>query len=107
MTDVERGWFTRGLAGQAAPPIYYSDAEPDGDFDNLDTSDPIEVFDLWKEECRRSRHHVASAPSLDATLGDGRPNTLRWVMIHMIEEYARHNGHADLLRERIDGATGE
>jgi uncharacterized damage-inducible protein DinB len=107
MTDVERGWFTRGVAGQAAPPIYYSDSDPNGDFDNVETSDPAAVFALWEEECRRSTNHAMAAPSLDEPLRNGRSKTLRWVMIHMIEEYARHNGHADFLRERIDGTTGE
>jgi hypothetical protein len=77
------------------------------DFDDLD-GDIEEAFDVWRAECRRSREIVAAA-SLEETgtrLRTGEPFSLRWLMVHLIAEYARHNGHADLLRERIDGATG-
>jgi hypothetical protein len=68
-----------------------------------------EAFGYWRDECAHARERVAAAPSLDVT-GTGRSGdrySLRWIMVHMIEEYARHNGHADLLRERIDGAVGD
>jgi uncharacterized damage-inducible protein DinB len=114
MADVERGWFRRGLAGEDAPPLYYSDADPDGDFDNVDpaTTDAETVnaaFATWRAECARAREIVASLPSPDTlfTHRSGSQMSARWVLIHMVEEYARHNGHADLLRERIDGVTGE
>jgi uncharacterized damage-inducible protein DinB len=109
MTDVERGWFRRTLAGEDAPKMYYSDEDPDGDFDNVDDADIDEAFATWRRECEVARERQAAAPSLDATgtQRDGRIASLRWIMIHMIEEYARHNGHADFLRERIDGTTGE
>lgn len=64
----------------------------------------------WKAACDTSRRNAASLPTLDAPaarLWDDEPVTLRWITVHMIQEYARHTGHADLLRERIDGATGE
>ncbi len=63
---------------------------------------------VWRAECARSREIVAATASLESTgtAEQGRTITLRWVLLHMIAEYARHNGHADLLRERIDGATG-
>jgi hypothetical protein len=61
-----------------------------------------------REECADARARVAAAPSLDCTgTQNGKEYSLRWIMIHMIEEYARHLGHADLLRERIDGRTGQ
>jgi uncharacterized damage-inducible protein DinB len=114
MTDVERGWFTRLLDGADAPPIYYSDADPDGDFDNVDpaatdAATVEETFAAWRAECARSREITAALPSLDEvrTHRTGRTISARWVVMHMIEEYARHNGHADLLRERLDGSTGE
>ncbi|MEI5102248.1 DUF664 domain-containing protein [Streptomyces sp. PmtG] len=67
-----------------------------------------EAFQVWRAECERSRAAVADARDLDATGSHGGVTySLRHILTHMIEEYARHNGHADLLRERIDGATGE
>ncbi|MET9802603.1 DUF664 domain-containing protein [Streptomyces sp. NPDC006368] len=70
--------------------------------------DVDEAFRVWREECARSRAIVDAADSLDATGRHGeRTFSLRYILTHMIEEYARHNGHADLLRERLDGVTGE
>jgi uncharacterized damage-inducible protein DinB len=109
MADVERNWFRRVLAAEDAPPLYWSDEDPDGDFDNVDTADVDEGFASWHRECEAARERQATAPSLETTgvRRNGDVVSLRWIMIHMIEEYARHNGHADFLRERLDGATGE
>ncbi|MDR0344431.1 MAG: DinB family protein [Nocardiopsaceae bacterium] len=108
MAETERAWFRRGLLGEDIPPRYYGDDNPDGDFDDAGTADRAEAFAAWREECEQARRAEAAAPSLDTGFERrGGRYTLRWVMLHMIEEYARHNGHADLLRERIDGATGE
>jgi uncharacterized damage-inducible protein DinB len=109
MADVERSWFRRGLGGEDAPPMYYSDAHPDGDFDNVDPATTDDAFATWRAECARAREIAAALPSLDVmmTRRTGQLVSARWVLVHMVEEYARHNGHADLLRERIDGATGE
>jgi uncharacterized damage-inducible protein DinB len=109
MAEVERGWFCRALANEDAPPHYYSDDDPNGDFDHVDTADVEEAFATWRAECAHAREVVASFSDLDAMGRDetrpGRPS-VRWVLVHMIEEYARHNGHADLLREVIDGVVG-
>lgn len=107
MADVERGWFRRTLAGERVPAIYSTDADPDGEFDNVDTADVDEAFASWQAECERARE-IVSERELDATGRNrmGTPVSLRWILVHMIEEYSRHNGHADLLRERIDGAVG-
>lgn len=109
MAEVERSWFRRTLAGEDAPPMTYSNDDPDGDFDNIDDADVDEAFAVWHRECEAARNNVAAAVSLDVkgTRHTGEAVSLRWIMLHMIEEYARHNGHADLLRERVDGATGE
>jgi uncharacterized damage-inducible protein DinB len=114
MADVERGWFRRLLAGEEAPPLYYSEADPDGDFDNVDpagtdASTVEAAVAAWRAECARAREIVAALGSLDEVRLHRRYGEIsaRWVLVHMIEEYARHNGHADLLRERIDGARGE
>lgn len=108
LSGVERWWFRRNFAGEDVPLLYYSDDDPDQDFERLD-GDVAEALAVWRAECERSRAVVAAAPSLEqtgATERRGQPFTLRWVLMHMIAEYARHNGHADLLRERLDGATG-
>jgi len=109
MGEVERSWFRRVLGGEQAPPRYYSDENPDGDFDDVAGADAAEAFSYWRDECAHARERAAAAPSLDV-IGTGRRGesySLRWIMVHMIEEYARHNGHADLLRERIDGTVGD
>ena len=109
LADVERSWFRRGFAGEDAPPIYYDrDTDPDGDIVPPPDADPAEAFATYRREVEAARAAVRGH-DLGETLVSPRGVTLslRWVHLHMIEEYARHNGHADLLREAIDGATGE
>jgi uncharacterized damage-inducible protein DinB len=113
MTKVERVWFRNTIGGQDLPLLYSSPQDPDADFDQLDTPPVAEVFERWHAETEAARA-VAAARDLDAIgtrfvrqTGQKEDFSLRWVLIHMIEEYARHNGHADLLRERIDGVVGE
>jgi uncharacterized damage-inducible protein DinB len=111
MAEVERGWFRRVMAGQDAPPYFYSDADPDGDFDGAmpDPAVVAKAWDAWRAEVAFAERFVADAPDLEVA-GHHRhrgPVSLRWVLVHMVEEYARHNGHADLLRQRIDGAVGQ
>ncbi|NSC23397.1 DinB family protein [Streptomyces albus subsp. chlorinus] len=107
LAAVERWWFRIQLAGEDAPPLYYSDDDPEQDFDSLD-GDPAEALAVWRAECARSRE-IAASMDLEATgvhARTGEPVSLRRILVHMIAEYAQHCGHADLLRERIDGATG-
>jgi uncharacterized damage-inducible protein DinB len=113
MAEVERGWFRRVMAGQDAPPHFCSDTDPDGDFEGA-APDPAlvaQAWDVWRAEVAFAERFVAEARDLDITgkiPGSRRGAvSLRWVLVHMVEEYARHNGHADLLRQRIDGAVGE
>lgn len=107
MADVERNWFRRVLDGQDAPGIYWNDEYPDGDFDLVDDAVVAEDMATWQTEVETART-LASSRSLDDTgTRRGQPCSLRWIYVHLMEEYARHNGHADLLRERIDGATGD
>ncbi len=107
MADVECGWFRRLVGREDAPHSYSTDDNPDGEFDDVDTAEVAEAFATWRAQCALAREVVAAVPSLDATFsGSTRQYSLRWVLVHMIEEYARHNGHADLLRERIDGSVG-
>lgn len=105
----ERWWFRLQFAGEELPMLYYSDDDPAQDFESLD-GDVDEAFRVWHAECERSGEIVAAASSLDATgtlISTGEPVSLRRILLHVIAEYARHNGHADLLRERIDGAIGQ
>jgi uncharacterized damage-inducible protein DinB len=109
LTDVEQGWFVHGFAGKDRPPAYSTPDKPDDDFDDLDSVPVADVFATYQEAVARCKEAVAGA-SLDDEFASRRTGTvfsLRWLYLHMIEEYARHNGHADLMRERIDGATGE
>ena len=110
---MERGWFRRVMAGEDAPSHFSSETDPDGDFNGAVPDEAVvaEAWDTWRAEVAFSEHFVADAPDLDITgkIPDAwrGPMSLRWVLIHMIEEYARHLGHADLLRERIDVAVGQ
>ena len=109
MAEVERGWFRRGFAGENIPPLYYSEDNIDGDFDDVDSADVEADFAVYEAELAACRA-VVSGASLDDTYThqrNSREYSLRWIYLHLIEEYARHNGHADLIRERIDGVTGD
>ncbi len=108
LSGVERWWFRLQFAGEDLPMLYYSDAEPDQDFENLD-GHAGEALGIWRTECEHARRIVRRARSLDqigTERATGEAISLRRILTDMIAEYARHNGHADLLRERIDGATG-
>ncbi|MFG3186950.1 DinB family protein [Streptomyces nigra] len=111
MTEVERGWFRRVMAAEDAGPVYYSDTDPDGEFHFSPGDTWEQAYAGWQAEIDRARQHAARFGLDDLSEGaharTGKHYNLRWIYTHMIEEYARHNGHADLLRERIDGATGE
>jgi hypothetical protein len=107
LTEIERNYFA-AWAGITDLPHYYSDEDPDGDFnlpDPLADEHVHEAFSAWQAECERSRRIVAQSGSLDDTNDRGTP--LRWIAMYVLREYTRHNGHADLLRQAIDGATGE
>jgi uncharacterized damage-inducible protein DinB len=117
MALVEEAWFSRSLFGREYLPPWDSvdwSADPDWDWHSAAEDQPSEIFALWDASVRRSRERVSEALSRGG-LGqlavrkfqDGRAPSLRWIILHMIEEYARHNGHADLLRESVDGETGE
>ena len=110
MAEVERAWFRRRFAGETGLGyLYVSDEFPDGDFDHADAAMAEAGLAAFTRECAQARA-AAAGRSLDETFVHEHLGTtfdLRWVYVHMIEEYARHNGHADLLREQIDGATGD
>jgi uncharacterized damage-inducible protein DinB len=109
MAEVERAWFRRVLGGESDLPLVWS---ADGDFQvayDARTSTRAEAFAAWEAEVEHARRVEREAASLDVTAFAPRWDedvSLRMVMLHMIHEYARHNGHADLLREGVDGVTG-
>ena len=114
---VETHWFSRWLRGNDCQPPWDTvdwDADPDWEWHSAAEDTPEQLFALWEECVARARTGTAEALA-DGDLGqlarrtwpDGRAPSLRWIVCHMIEEYARHNGHADLIRESVDGATGE
>jgi uncharacterized damage-inducible protein DinB len=114
---VEDDWFSRKLRGdEVQPPWNAVDWAADEDWEWHSAADdtPEQLFELWQNSVSRSRSLVAEALAeggLDQLarrpFADGRAPSLRWILCHLIEEYARHNGHADLLRESVDGQTGE
>ncbi|GAA4901690.1 uncharacterized protein DUF664 [Stackebrandtia albiflava] len=109
MAEVERNWFRRILAGEDAPPIHDPQADPegpDGGFDVAPGATLAEAFTTWRTEIEHARRNCAARELTDTGRFMGQEVNLRWIYVHMIEEYARHNGHADLIRERIDGVTG-
>jgi uncharacterized damage-inducible protein DinB len=108
MAEVERSWFRRTLLRESdAPSIWYDPAIEDSEIVPLDGAEWQADLAVWKAECQASRSAASPLP-LDATgLRHGEPCSLRWIYVHMIEEYARHNGHADLIRELIDGSVGD
>jgi uncharacterized damage-inducible protein DinB len=117
MAYVEDHWCSRSLHGQQRQPLWQAvdwKADPDWDWRSAAEDTPEYLHGLWQDAVVRSRDLVAEALA-DGGLArparrvwpDGRAPGLRWILCHLIEEYARHNGHADLLRESIDGLTGE
>jgi len=114
---VENHWFSRQLHGRDPEPPWDTvdwEADPDWEWHSAVADVPEQLMGLWQEAVHRSRALVEEALAdgglerpARRTWPDGRAPSLRWILVHMIEEYARHNGHADLLRESVDGLTGE
>lgn len=111
LADVERYWFRQVMAGQDAPQLFRTAQNRDAAFDDA-IGDPAMVeqaWQAWRAEVAFAEHYVDATPDLatTGTMRDGDTLPLRDVLVHMVEEYARHCGHADLLRERIDGRVGQ
>lgn len=107
LADVERAWFRRRVRGEQVEPLYYGTGDnPDACFEEVDPAQAEADYGRLIQEWELARRATAGV-SLDETVtvpfGEV---SLRWIYVHLIEEYARHNGHADLLRERIDATTG-
>ncbi len=110
LTEVEYSWFCEGMDARPEDdlPYYGHDDDPNADFSETAQADPAEAFERFRAAVEDAKE-AAARHDLDDVFEHPRhgATSLRWVYIHMIEEYARHNGHADLIRERIDGRTGE
>jgi uncharacterized damage-inducible protein DinB len=108
MAEVERCWFRRTLQSDHAAPYIWADATiDDSEMVPLDDANWEADVQAWEDECERSREAAATRHLDDSGVtSDGALCSLRWIYTHMIEEYARHNGHADLIRELLDGAVG-
>ncbi len=112
MAIVEDGWFAHGMAGEGDPFFQSIDwqAQPDWEFDEAPSMEWSEIRARFDASVAKSRAVVARIESLDQLRipAEGRPDaSLRWILVHMIEEYARHCGHADLIRQSIDGQVGD
>ncbi|HMD94770.1 MAG TPA: DinB family protein [Trebonia sp.] len=111
---VEESWLEVRFLGQPEREDWQGvnwEADPDWEFRTATTMEPEALRRRYRDACDRSRQAAALADSLDqlsaVKLSDGEQFTLRWVLLHLVEETARHAGHADLLREAIDGEVGE
>jgi uncharacterized damage-inducible protein DinB len=117
MAWVEDWWFSQWLHGNAPASPWDTldeDSDPDWEFSSAAEDSPEELRTLWQDAVDRSRALVGEALAAGGmgqpakrAFKTGESPSLRWIVVHMIEEYARHNGHADLLRESVDGETGE
>jgi uncharacterized damage-inducible protein DinB len=117
MASAEEGWFSWSLHGRELGPPWNTvnrDADPDWEWHAAAEDSPEDLFGIWQDAVDRSRFLVAEALAhgdlsqlAKRSWAGGRAPTLRWILCHMIEEYARHNGHADFIREAVDGETGE
>jgi uncharacterized damage-inducible protein DinB len=109
MADVERYWFRNVLLDDPIAPQFYTEADPELDMQPPTDATLDEAIAALRDEIAIARANAApiDLDEFAQRVRRNRPVNLRWIMVHMIEEYARHCGHADLLREAIDGATGD
>ena len=106
MSDTERGWVRQTYQGEQVPDLYYRSDAPAADFEDADPADAEEDFECYRAECRAVDAALEGA-KLDETFPfREKTMSVRWMWQHLVEEYARHNGHADLIREVIDGSAG-
>ena len=111
MADVDKGWSQRAVLGADAEPIYFGnshpDGDPDGDFHPPEDATLDEAVATYWDVISESNRIFAGAALDDIEAGTRGMYSVRWILVHLVEEYARHCGHADLLRQAIDGATGD
>ena len=106
MSDTERGWVRQTFRGEQVPDLYYRADTPDADFEEADPTGAKEDYVRYRAECRAVDAALEGAKLDDTFRFREKTTSVRWMLQHLVEEYARHNGHADLLREAIDGSAG-
>jgi hypothetical protein len=109
LTETEHGWFVNEYGQLGEDPLFETEDDPEAGFRIEPHETTAAIVDSYVAMCERCRSIVAAAPSFDQTVPNHRRGRidLRRIMIHMIEETARHNGHADIIRELIDGVVGD
>jgi uncharacterized damage-inducible protein DinB len=109
LSDVERSWFRIRMSKADVPLRYWTDDWPDADFDDLAATNAEAEYEAYVNELDACRAVVATRDLDDIFVHPrtGESMSVRWLLLHLVEEYARHNGHADLLRQTIDGEVGE
>ena len=106
LSDTERGWVRQTFRGEPVPDLYYRADAPDADFEEAAAAGAEEDYERYRAECRAVDASLEGAKLDDTFTFREQMISARWMLQHLVEEYARHNGHADLLREAIDGSTG-
>ena len=109
LTEVEAYWLREVLLDEDVPDLHCTQASPDGDIEDATAATAAADLAAYRAEVVRTRAAAAAWTDLDGPVAGqrrGRPVNLRWILVHLVEEYARHLGHVDLLREAVDGRTG-
>jgi uncharacterized damage-inducible protein DinB len=106
LADCERGWVRQTFRGEQIPDLYYRADAPFADFDEADPARAEQDLEIYRAECQAVDAVLAGAALDDTFTFRDKTHSVRWMWQHLVEEYARHNGHADLIREAIDGAAG-
>jgi len=106
LSDTERGWVRQTFRGEQVPDLYYRADAPDADFEKAEPAGAEEDCRRYRAECQAVDAALDGVTLDDTFTFRGQAISVRWMLQHLVEEYARHNGHADLLREAIDGSAG-
>jgi len=106
MSDTERGWVRQTYRGEQVPDLYYRSDAPYTDFEEADPATAQRDFEIYRAECQAVDDALEGANLDEIFTLQERTISVRWMWQHLVEEYARHNGHADLIREAIDGSAG-
>ena len=107
MVEVEHGWFVCGMGGRERDTIFDYTTDPDDDFHPSADDTLAEALDMYRRKIIEADEVIAASELDQLAVDTSEPTNLRWILVHLIEELARHCGHADLIRESIDGATGD
>ncbi|KPN19364.1 MULTISPECIES: DinB family protein [Arthrobacter] len=107
LADVERSWFRERMDGQDGVPSRWSDEDPDGEFRVSESDSLAGIIADYEAACAESREVAARYALDDVARAETCPHNLRWILVHMVEETGRHCGHLDVVRELLDGVTGE